>query len=191
MWHQWLSLITSLLIYEVIQKMILKISCTYLIICLNTSMTPEYLCWSCTSWTELHFYKRQHFTKSTGKQLRQSLFLNNACNSMPKACNFIKKETLTQVFSCKISKITRMTLLSTSTSTNYRGVYKTPAYIWNEEFFSNSKRLKPAKYCCKALQSLCYISSGGIRNKTLVCNESYTVLNIFKLNFTVDKQHSL
>ena len=43
----------------------------------------------------------RNFTKFTGKHLCQSLFLNKA------TCNFIKKETLAQVFSrefCEISK---------------------------------------------------------------------------------------
>ena len=49
------------------------------------------------------------FAKFTGKHLCQCLFFNKAagCQSLfliklqAKACNFIKKETLTQVFSCE------------------------------------------------------------------------------------------
>ena len=38
--------------------------------------------------------------KFNGKHFRQSLFFNKA-----QACNFTKKETLAQVFSCKFCKI--------------------------------------------------------------------------------------
>ena len=43
----------------------------------------------------------RNFTKSTGKYLRQGLFFN--------ACNFIKKETLAQVFSCEFCEISKNT----------------------------------------------------------------------------------
>ena len=39
----------------------------------------------------------RNFAKVTGKHLCQSLFFNNVAGA---ACNFIKKETLAQVFSC-------------------------------------------------------------------------------------------
>ena len=42
------------------------------------------------------------FAKFTGKQLRRSLFLNKVYR--PEAYNFIKKETLAQVFSCEFAK---------------------------------------------------------------------------------------
>ena len=48
----------------------------------------------------------RNFAKFTGKHLCQSLFFNKVAGG---ACNFIKKETLTQVFSgefCEISKNT-------------------------------------------------------------------------------------
>ena len=44
------------------------------------------------------------FSKFTGKHLCQSLLFNKAS-----ACNFIKKETLAQVFSCEFSKISKDT----------------------------------------------------------------------------------
>ena len=53
----------------------------------------------------------RNFTKFTGKHLCQSLFFNKVAglNCRPKACNFIKKETLAQVFSCEFSKNTFFT----------------------------------------------------------------------------------
>ena len=39
-----------------------------------------------------------NFAKFTGKHLCQSLFFNKVASLRPKACNFIKKETLPQVF---------------------------------------------------------------------------------------------
>ena len=55
------------------------------------------------------FYKKgvlRNFAKFTRKHLRQSLFL---IKLQAEACNFIKKETLTQVFSCKFCKISKTT----------------------------------------------------------------------------------
>ena len=46
----------------------------------------------------------KNFTKFTGKHRCQSLFLLS--------CNFIKKETLTQVFSCKFCKIFKNTFFT-------------------------------------------------------------------------------
>ena len=39
--------------------------------------------------------------KFKGKHLYQSLFFNKVAGHRPQACSFIKKETLTQVFSCE------------------------------------------------------------------------------------------
>ena len=44
-----------------------------------------------------------NFTKFTGKHLHQSLFFNKVAGLRPEACNFIKKETLAQVFSCGVN----------------------------------------------------------------------------------------
>ena len=45
----------------------------------------------------------RNFAKFTGKHLCQSLFFNKV------ACNFIKKETLTQVFCCEFCEISKNT----------------------------------------------------------------------------------
>ena len=52
------------------------------------------------------FYKKgvlKNFAKFTGKNFWQSLFFNK--NSVIQACNFIKKEALTQLFSCESCEI--------------------------------------------------------------------------------------
>ena len=49
----------------------------------------------------------RNFTKFTGKHLCQSLFYRN---SVPETCNFIKKETLAQVFSCEFCEISKNTI---------------------------------------------------------------------------------
>ena len=49
----------------------------------------------------------RNFTKFTGKHLCQSLFLNKVA-----ACNFIKKETLAQVFSCEFCEISKTTFFT-------------------------------------------------------------------------------
>ena len=48
-----------------------------------------------------------NFSKLTGKHLCQSLFLNKVAGL--KACNFIEKKSLAQVFSCEFCKICKNT----------------------------------------------------------------------------------
>ena len=48
----------------------------------------------------------RNFTKFTGKHLCQSLFFNKVADL---ACNFIKKETLAQVFPCEFCEISKNT----------------------------------------------------------------------------------
>ena len=55
----------------------------------------------------LRKYVLRNFAKFTGKHLCQGLFISG-----PKACNFIKKDTLTQVFSCEFCKIFKNTFLT-------------------------------------------------------------------------------
>ena len=50
----------------------------------------------------------RNFKKLTGKHLCQSLFCNDS------ACNFIKKETLAQMFSCEFCEISKNTSFYTS-----------------------------------------------------------------------------
>ena len=51
----------------------------------------------------------RNFTKFTGKHLRQSLFFNKVAGG---ACNFIKKETRAQVFSCEFCEIFKNTFFT-------------------------------------------------------------------------------
>ena len=51
----------------------------------------------------------RNFTKFTGKHLRQSLFFNEVTGQ---ACNYIKKETLAQVFSCEFWEIYKSTFFT-------------------------------------------------------------------------------
>ena len=51
----------------------------------------------------------RNFAKFTRKHLCQSLFFNKAADLRPKACNFFKKETLEQVFSCEFCEISQNT----------------------------------------------------------------------------------
>ena len=55
------------------------------------------------------FWKKgvlRYFAKFTGKHLYQSLFINKVAGL---TCNFIKKESLAQVFSCEFCKISKNT----------------------------------------------------------------------------------
>ena len=56
------------------------------------------------------FYKKgvlRNFIKFTGKHLCRSPFLIK----LPEACDFIRKETLAQVFSCEFSEISKNSFL--------------------------------------------------------------------------------
>ena len=46
----------------------------------------------------------RNFAKLTGKHLGQSLSFNNVAGE---PCNFIKKETLVQLFSCELCEISK------------------------------------------------------------------------------------
>ena len=50
-----------------------------------------------------------NFTKFTEKHLCQSLVFNKVAGLRPKACKFIKKESLTQVFSCEFCENSKNT----------------------------------------------------------------------------------
>ena len=52
----------------------------------------------------------RNFTKFTGRHLCQNLSFKKSCR--PKACNFIKKETLAQVFSCELCEISKNTFFT-------------------------------------------------------------------------------
>ena len=51
----------------------------------------------------------RNFAKFTGIHLCQSIFLNKVAGLRPKACNYIKKETLAQVFACEFCEIFKNT----------------------------------------------------------------------------------
>ena len=53
----------------------------------------------------------RNFTKFSGNHLCQSLFFNKVAGLRPKACNFVKKETLAQVFPCEFCEISKNTFL--------------------------------------------------------------------------------
>ena len=58
------------------------------------------------------FYEKgvlRNFAKFIGKQLCQSPFSNPVAGQRPEAWNFIKKEALAQVFSCKFCEISKNT----------------------------------------------------------------------------------
>ena len=110
------------------------------------------LLWSCRP--ELFCRKSvlRNFATFIGKQLRQSPFLI-------KACNFIKKETLAQMFSCKFFEISKNTLFLQNTS----GFFSKKAFNrdvwWSAEYvFINT---------CLKSQSCIYLNFWKIKNKLL------------------------
>ena len=64
----------------------------------------------------------RNIAKFTGKHLCQILFFNNVAGLRPQVCNFIKKESLIQVFSCEFCEISKKTF-------SYRKPL-VPAFVW-------------------------------------------------------------
>ena len=68
----------------------------------------------------------RNFAKFTGKHLCQSLFFNEVASA---ACNFIKKETLAQVFSCEFCEISKNNVFTEHLCTT--AVYISGRYVIN------------------------------------------------------------
>ena len=49
----------------------------------------------------------RNFAKFTGKHLCQRLFFDKGAGLRPNACNFIKKQSLAQVFPCEFCEISK------------------------------------------------------------------------------------
>ena len=87
----------------------------------------------------------RNFTKFTGKHLCQRLFFNKVAGLRPEACNFIKKESLAQVFSCEFCEISKNTffhrtpLVAASKNLSWLLSYH------KETLFLRGLILKPAK----------------------------------------------
>ena len=96
---------------------------SWLLCCLDLVdlVTREVFCWFCRTILG-HDYdlvcRRQkqssggvlrNFAKFTVKHLGQSLFFNKVASLRPEASNFIKKETLAQVFSCEFCETSKNT----------------------------------------------------------------------------------
>ena len=71
---------------------------------------------ACLNSIKLTFPVKQFFFRSVGGVLLKKVFLEisqnsqeNTCKARHEACNFIKKETLAQVFSCEFCKISKNT----------------------------------------------------------------------------------
>ena len=54
----------------------------------------------------------RNLSKFTGKHLYQRFFFNKVAGQRPKACNFIKKEALAQVFSVNFVKLLKTLLVT-------------------------------------------------------------------------------
>ena len=54
----------------------------------------------------------KNFAKFIGKHLCQSFSFNKVAGLRPQVCNLIKKETLTQVFSCEFCEIFKNTFFT-------------------------------------------------------------------------------
>ena len=79
----------------------------------DVSISKRYL-WNYRSSRPEVFCKKdvlRNFTKFTRKPLFQSLFFNKVAGLRSQACNFIKKETLAQMCTCKFCEISKNTFL--------------------------------------------------------------------------------
>ena len=77
-----------------------------------------------------------NFAKFTVKRLCQSLPFNKIAGLRPQACNFIKRETLAQVFSCEFCEISKNTvfyrtpLMAASESYMFKRVLNVPLQLY-------------------------------------------------------------
>ena len=62
-----------------------------------------------------------NFIKFTGKHLCQSLFFRKTAGLRPQACNFSKKETLAQEFSCEFCDSFKSTFFTEQLQTTVSG----------------------------------------------------------------------
>ena len=97
----------------------------------------------------------RNFAKFIGKHLCQNLVFNNVVGLRPEACNFIKKETLVQVFSCEFCEISRNTFS-----------YRTPPVAASECKLASCLRnnLRNAKKMTVFMQALC---ENGVKVKMI------------------------
>ena len=66
----------------------------------------------------------RNFAKFRGKHLRQSFFFNKVAGLRPQACNFIKKEALTLVFSCEFCEISKNIFFTEHLRTTASALFK-------------------------------------------------------------------
>ena len=73
---------------------------------------PEFICRSSHQRCSIVKDVLGNFTKFTGKHLCKSLFFDKVVGLWGETCNFIKKETLAQVFSCEFCEISKNTFFT-------------------------------------------------------------------------------
>ena len=86
----------------------------------------------------------RQFAKFTGKHLCQSLFFNKVAGLRPKACNFIKKESLAQVFSCEFCEISKNTFSYRTPPLAASIFFQEPAQF-STDSNTKSDRIRPLK----------------------------------------------
>ena len=87
----------------------------------------------------------RNFAKFTGKHLCQSLFFNKVADLRPEAYNFIKKETLAQVFPCEFCEISKKNfftehLPATASDLKNTSFYRTPLVAASEQYQCQLKK---------------------------------------------------
>ena len=85
------------------------------------------------------FYKKdvlRNFAKFTGKHLCQRLFLNKVAGLRPRACNFIEKKSLAQVFSCEFCEISKNTFFHRTPLVTASERCRSFSYFLFQVFFS-------------------------------------------------------
>ena len=88
---------------------------------------------------KMHFLK--NLAKFTWKHLSQSLFFNKVSGLLSQDCNFIKKETLAQVFSCKFLEYVCWLLLKLKYKSGFPGGFQYACNILTKIFNWSSLHL--------------------------------------------------
>ena len=79
----------------------------------------------------------RNLTKFTGKHLCHSLFFNKL---QPQACNFIKKDTLAQVFSCELCEISKKIFFTEHLRTTASETTTSDAFKLNKKKYIRSQK---------------------------------------------------
>ena len=120
----------------------------------------------------------RNFAKFTGKHLRQRLFLKSY---RPQACNFIKKVSLAQVFSCEFCEISKNTYFYrtplVAASANISETYERCFYKQIQTYFDEIFSIFQCGFCKRFKAHHCLVSMVEIWKESVYNGGAFGTLN--------------